>query len=157
MILIFIIKYIWKIILKSKKLSSLILLLVQVKKMRLNFGTMMTNKEKTPFSSFLTTNRQKLHQSKRKSGQPQQKSQKHSKVKVNHNKFRKKEAWGIQLNKSKGNQSKLRKTMKTMKRRMMKKKASTERKFKPKKPRKKRELPSSNMLRTRTSTWRRIH
>jgi hypothetical protein len=98
--------------------------------MRENFGMMMASKEKIPFSSFLTTNRLKLHPIQRKSGQPLQNCPKHSKVKVNHNKFRKKEA---KLNKSKGNQSKLMKTMKMMKRRKMRKKASIGRKYKPKK------------------------
>ena len=154
MILIFTIKYIWKIILKSKKLSSLILLQVQVTRMRENFGMMMTNKDKRPFSSFLTTIRWNLNPSKRKSPQLKKSCPKHSKVKVNHNKFRKKEA---KLNKSKGNQSKLMKTMKMMKRRKMRKKASIGRKYKPKKLWKKREQPSSNILKTKTSTWRRIH
>ena len=73
---------------------------------------------------------------------------------VNHNKFRKKGAC-LQINKSKGNQSKLTRRMK--RRMMMKKKASTERKFKRKELRKKRELPSSNIKRTWTSIWKRIH
>ena len=114
-------------------------------KIRESFGTMMmTSKDKRLFSSFLITNRLKLHPNQRKRGQPLQKFQKHIKVKVNNNKFRKKEPY-LKINKDKGNQSKL---MRKMKRRMTKRKASTGRRYKPKKPRKKRELPSSNIPRT---------